>query len=157
FRRIDRPTKRVREIERPRIPMTYDRQALLDRIKTDALQFGEFTLASGQKSTYYIDCRKVTLSSVGAALIAAGMLEQLGEPPFEAVGGMTMGADPIVGAMLTLAGQQGRELRGFLVRKEPKSHGTTKLVEGPLYPGDRVVIVEDVATTGGSSLRAIEA
>src|SRR5262245_45718063 len=137
--------------------MQYDREALLERIKTDALQFGEFTLASGQKSTYYIDCRKVTLSSGGAAMIAAGILQELGDEPFEAVGGMSLGADPIVGAVLALAGLQGRELRGFLVRKEPKQHGTGKLVEGPLYSGDRVVIVEDVATSGGSALKAIEA
>lgn len=137
--------------------MTYDRQQLLELVKRDALRFGDFTLASGQKSSFYLDCRKVTLSSAGAALVGAGILAKLGELPFDAVGGLTLGADPIIGAVLALAGQQGRDLRGFIVRKEAKAHGTGNLIEGPVGAGDRVLIVEDTTTTGGSSFKAIEA
>ncbi len=135
----------------------YNKQALIEAVKRDALKFGDFTLASGAKSTYYIDCRNVTLEANGAALIGAGMLERIAEFEVDAVGGLTMGADPIVGAVLAHAGIHGTALRGFLVRKEAKDHGTGKLVEGPLRPGDRVAIVEDVATTGGSSLKAVDA
>lgn len=134
----------------------YDKQALIALIKETALQFGEFTLASGKKASYYLDCRRVTLDSRGAKLIGAGMLELLsgGLPPL--VGGMAIGADPITAAILTLAGVEGKPLRGVMVRKEPKQHGTGKYVEGPYAAGEEVVIVEDVVTTGGSSLLAIE-
>ncbi|MFO0959379.1 MAG: orotate phosphoribosyltransferase [Isosphaeraceae bacterium] len=130
--------------------------ALLQR---DALRTGQFTLASGRSSHYYVDGRKVTLGAEGAALIAVGILELLaGMPEVAAVGGLTMGADPIVGATLGLAPQSGRpDLRGFLVRKQAKGHGTGQLVEGPVKPGDTVVILDDVATTGGSSLQAMDA
>jgi orotate phosphoribosyltransferase len=137
----------------------YHRQRLIELLQRDALKKGAFTLASGRSSHYYVDGRKVTLSAEGAALIAAGMLEILaGEPKIDAVGGLTMGADPIVGATLALAPGAGlSHLRGFLVRKEAKGHGTGKLVEGPLEPGSHVAIVDDVATTGGSSLQAVDA
>lgn len=134
----------------------YDRQALIDLIKEKALEFGDFTLASGKKAKFYLDCRRVTLDSKGANLIAAGILERIGDAWPDAVGGMAVGADPITGAVITLAGQGPRPLRGFIVRKEAKAHGKGKDVEGPVKPGDRVVIVEDVVTTGGSSLLAIE-
>lgn len=130
---------------------------LTELIRRDALEFGDFVLASGQRSQFYIDCRKVTLSSAGAALIGKAILELLGDEEFDAVGGMTMGADPIIGAVLTAAGFQGRDLRGVIVRKEAKQHGTGKLIEGPLRPGDRTVVVEDVSTTGGSAIKAAEA
>ena len=136
--------------------MNYDRQALIDLIRAQALEFGDFTLASGQKASFYLDCRKVTLDSRGANLIGAGMLELLQDQFPDAVGGMAIGADPITGALITLAGQGDRPLRGFIVRKEAKGHGKGQAVEGPVHPGDRVVIVEDVITTGGSALRAIE-
>lgn len=139
----------------------YDRARLIDLLKRDALRTGTFTLASGRSSHFYVDGRKVTLSAEGAALIGAGVLDQLaGFPDVVAVGGLTMGADPIVGATLAVAGAGagGHEsLRGFLVRKEAKGHGTGKLVEGPLDSGTTVVIVDDVATTGGSSLQAVDA
>ena len=139
--------------------MTFDRNHLVHLLKRDALRTGEFTLASGRKSHYYVDGRKVTLSAEGAAAVAAGVLDAIaGRPEVEAVGGLTMGADPIVGATLALAGQGNRPgLRGFLVRKEAKGHGTGKLVEGPIEVGQTVAIVEDVATTGGSALKAVEA
>jgi orotate phosphoribosyltransferase len=137
----------------------YERERLIALLKRDALQTGTFTLASGRTSHYYVDGRKITLSAEGAALVAAGVLEQLiARPEIEAVGGLTMGADPIVGAALALAPAAGlSHLRGFLVRKEAKGHGTGKLIEGPLKPGATVAIVDDVATTGGSSLLAVQA
>lgn len=136
--------------------MAYDRQALIDLIRAQALEFGDFTLASGKKASFYLDCRKVTLDSRGANLIGAGMLEMMQDDFPDAVGGMAIGADPITGAIITLAGQQGRPLRGFIVRKEAKAHGKGQAVEGPVRVGDRVLIVEDVITTGGSALKAIE-
>lgn len=134
----------------------YDREALVALIREHALQFGDFTLASGKKASFYLDCRKVTLDSAGANLIAAGILELLGDNLPDAVGGMAIGADPITAAVITVAGMQGKPLKGFIVRKQAKGHGTGRAVEGPVNPGQRVVIVEDVVTTGGSSLRAIE-
>ncbi len=137
----------------------YDRGRLISLLKRDALRTGTFTLASGRTSHYYVDGRRVTLSSMGAALIGAGVLDHIANlPQVAAVGGLTMGADPIVGAVLAVAGAVGRtSLRGFLVRKEAKGHGTGQLVEGPLGPGETVVILDDVATTGGSSLQAVAA
>jgi orotate phosphoribosyltransferase len=134
----------------------FDRSRLVEVLRRDALRTGTFTLASGRTSHYYVDGRKVTLSAEGAALVGAGVLAALDEwPGVVAVGGLTMGADPIVGATLAVAGLHGRsDLRGFLVRKEAKGHGTGQLVEGPLEPGATVVIVEDVTTTGASALRA---
>lgn len=139
--------------------LAFDRERLIALLQRDALRLGTFTLASGRTSHYYVDGRKVTLSAEGAALIGAGVLDRLGGlPDVAAVGGLTLGADPIVGATLAVAGARGRsELKGFLVRKEAKAHGTGQLVEGPLEPGATVVIVDDVATTGGSSLQAVAA
>jgi orotate phosphoribosyltransferase len=134
----------------------YDRDALKDLIREKALRFGEFTLASGKKASYYLDCRQITLDAQGARLVGQGMLELLGEDRPDLVGGMAIGADPITAAILTLAGIQGLALRGVMVRKEPKGHGTGKLVEGPFREGESIAIVEDVVTTGGSSLLAIE-
>jgi orotate phosphoribosyltransferase len=134
----------------------FDKPTLVALIRDKALRFGDFTLASGQKSSYYLDGKQVTLDSHGAALAAQGILEALGQPLPAAVGGMSIGADPIVGALITLAGLRGLPLKGFLVRKEAKGHGTQKYIEGPVQPGDTAVIVEDVVTTGGSSLAAIE-
>jgi orotate phosphoribosyltransferase len=132
---------------------------LIELLQQNSLRLGSFTLASGRSSHYYVDGRNVTLSAEGARLIALGMLNLLGaHPEVSAVGGLTLGADPIVGATLALAPAHGRpELRGFLVRKQPKTHGMGNMVEGPIGPGSTVAIVDDVATTGGSSLQAIEA
>ncbi len=137
----------------------WDRGRLIALLRRDALRTGTFTLASGRTSHYYVDGRAVTLSSEGAALIGLGMLATLADlPEVVAVGGLTLGADPIVGATLAAAGASGRaDLRGFLVRKAAKEHGTGRLIEGPLEPGMTVAIVDDVATTGGSSLQAASA
>ncbi|MEM6472121.1 MAG: orotate phosphoribosyltransferase [Planctomycetota bacterium] len=138
--------------------MSYDKNQLIELLETEALQRGEFTLASGAKANYYLDCRKITLHPQGANLVAAGMLEIIeasGVP--SAVGGMAIGADPITASIVTLAGQRNLPLRGFMVRKEAKGHGTGKQVEGPVQPGDEVVIVEDVITSGGSAIKAVDA
>ncbi len=134
----------------------YDKLALMQLVRDKALKFGDFTLASGRRASYYLDGKQVTLDSAGARLIAEGILELLGEPLPQAVGGMAIGADPITAAVVTMAGVRGLPLKGFLVRKESKGHGTNRYVEGPVSAGDEVVIVEDVVTTGGSSLAAIE-
>lgn len=134
----------------------YDRHALHSLIRGKALKFGDFTLASGKKAKYYLDCRQITLDSQGARLIGAGMLDLLTDDMPDLVGGMAIGADPITAAILTTAGLRDVALRGVMVRKEPKQHGTGKLVEGPFREGESLVIVEDVVTTGGSSLLAIE-
>jgi orotate phosphoribosyltransferase len=134
----------------------YDRAQLIDLVREKALRFGRFTLASGKQANYYLDGKQITLDSAGCVLVAEGILELLGDPWPNAVGGMSIGADPITAAVVTMAGVRGRGLKGFMVRKEPKGHGTQKFVEGPVEPGQRVVIVEDVVTTGGSSLMAIE-
>jgi orotate phosphoribosyltransferase len=134
----------------------YDKAALMNLVRKLALQLGDFTLASGKKSKFYLDCRKVTLDSTGANLIADGLLELMGDQLPDAVGGMAIGADPITAAIITVAGRSGRALKGFIVRKEAKQHGTGRDVEGPVQAGDSAIIVEDVVTTGGSSLAAIE-
>jgi orotate phosphoribosyltransferase len=139
----------------------YDRAALIDLIRESALQFGDFTLASGKKAKFYLDCRKVTLDSRGALLIGHGMLDliekyNVNKYNVNVVGGMAIGADPITAAILTIAAIRGKRLRGMIVRKEAKAHGTGRDVEGPVGAGDRAIIVEDVVTTGGSALAAIE-
>jgi orotate phosphoribosyltransferase len=134
----------------------YDRDALQQLIRAKALKFGDFTLASGKKASFYLDCRQITLDAQGVRLVGEGMLEQLASDLPDLVGGMAIGADPITAAILTLAGVKGLPLRGVMVRKEAKQHGTGKLVEGPFQAGESLVIVEDVVTTGGSSLLAIE-
>lgn len=134
----------------------YDKEKLKTLVREKSLELGEFTLASGKKASYYLDCRKLTLSPDGANQVASGMLEMIKDDLPDAVGGMAIGADPITAAIITLAGQQGLPVNGFIVRKESKKHGKGNDVEGPVQPGQRVVIVEDVVTTGGSSLQAIE-
>jgi orotate phosphoribosyltransferase len=134
----------------------YDRESLKQLVRDKALKFGNFTLASGKKARYYLDCRQITLDSQGARLIGEGMLELLAGDMPDLVGGMAIGADPITAAILTLAGINNLPLRGVMVRKEPKQHGTGRTVEGPFQSGESVAIVEDVVTTGGSSLLAIE-
>ncbi|HVA47007.1 MAG TPA: orotate phosphoribosyltransferase [Pirellulales bacterium] len=134
----------------------YDKQALMTLVRDKALKFGDFTLASGKKASYYLDGKQVTLDAAGARLVGEGILDLLAGDLPAAVGGMSIGADPITAAVVTIAGVRGLPLAGFLVRKEAKGHGTQRFIEGPVQPGDRVAIVEDVVTTGGSSLLAIE-
>lgn len=135
----------------------YDQKYLIDLIKQHALQFGDFTLASGKKASFYLDCRKLTLHPLGANQIGAGMLSLLSDNMPNAIGGMAIGADPITAATITLAGQRQLDLLGFIVRKEAKQHGTGRQVEGPVQPGMTAVVVEDVVTSGGSALKAVDA
>jgi orotate phosphoribosyltransferase len=135
----------------------YDKQALIALVRQKALKFGQFTLASGKKATYYLDGKQVTLDPTGARLVAEGMLDRLMAGPLPAaVGGMSIGADPITAAVVTMSAVRGTPLLGFMVRKEAKGHGTNQYLEGPVTPGQTAVVVEDVVTTGGSSLKAIE-
>jgi orotate phosphoribosyltransferase len=135
----------------------YDKQALIALVREKALKLGNFTLVSGKKSTYYLDGKQVTLDPAGSLLVAEGMLDLLaaGTLP-EAVGGMSIGADPITSAIVTMSAVRGTPIVGFMVRKESKGHGTNQFIEGPVQPGQTCAIVEDVVTTGGSSLKAIE-
>lgn len=135
----------------------YDPAALKALIEKHALRFGQFQLASGKIGSYYLDCRQVTLHPQGANLIGAGLLKIMEGNLPDAVGGMAIGADPITGAIITLAGQRQLPIHGFIVRKEAKAHGMGRQVEGPVQPGMRAVIVEDVVTSGGSALQAVEA
>jgi orotate phosphoribosyltransferase len=139
----------------------YSKNRLIELIREHSLRFGEFRLASGKTASYYLDCRRVTLHPAGINQIASGMLDSIRElwkahMP-QAVGGMAIGADPITASIVTLAGQQGIDLLGFMVRKEPKQHGMGNLVEGPVTSGMRCVIVEDVVTSGSSALKAAQA
>lgn len=120
---------------------------------------GDFTLASGKKSKYYIDARLTTMSPEGLSVIGPLALSELRQSGWkvDAVGGLTLGADPISYAISFASANSDRPLRAFTVRKEAKGHGTGKMIEGPFRNGDRVAVIEDVITTGGSALRAIEA
>ncbi len=133
------------------------RQRLLELIKRDAVFRGKFVLSSGKESSYYIDLRLVTLSSEGSYLIAEVLFDLLKNEDFDAIGGLTMGADPICAAYSAISFLKGRPASAFIVRKEEKKHGKTKLIEGPLKKGTRVVIVDDVATSGGSLVKAADA
>ena len=134
----------------------YEKSALITLFRERALKFGNFTLASGKQATYYLDGKQITLNSRGLKLVSEGLWDLLSEFQFDAIGGMSIGADPIVAGLLTEAASRGREMDGFLVRKESKGHGTNKFIEGPLRPGQRVAVVEDVVTTGGSSIMAAD-
>jgi len=137
--------------------MGKNRERLKEILLEKAIKFGDFTLASGKKSTYYINGKMATLDSEGLNLTAEIFLDMLDNVECDAVGGPTLGADPIIGAMLALAHNRGRKLSGLIVRKETKDHGTGKLIEGPIEKGMKIAVVEDVTTTGGSAARAIDA
>ena len=136
-----------------------DRDQLVRILAARSARRGNFTLASGRQSTLYIDARLTTMTPDGQRLIGRLGLEVIAAAKWDAdaVGGLTLGADPIAYAICHSSADTAHPLRAFTVRKEPKTHGTGKQVEGPLVAGDRVVIVEDVITTGGSATRAVEA
>lgn len=140
------------------LKVNQERERLKTILKENSIILGKIKLSSGKESNYYIDARLTTLHPEGLYLVGKIFLDEiLRDPDIQAVGGPTMGADPIVGSIIILSHQANHSLRGFLVRKEEKQHGTGKLIEGNVEPGDRVAIVEDVATTGGSILKAIDA
>ena len=138
--------------------MTDAKQQLIEHISADAVFHGDFTLTSGKKATYYVDLRKVSLDHRVAPLIGQVMLDLIADVhDVQAVGGMTMGADPIAAAVLHQGAARGLAYDAFVVRKEPKDHGRGRQVEGPELEGKRVIVLEDTSTTGGSPLAAIEA
>jgi orotate phosphoribosyltransferase len=133
------------------------RNELMAHVLEHSLRTGNFTLASGKTSNYYINGKMTTLDSRGAYLIGRVFLAMIRDDVPDAVGGLTLGADPIVGSMIALAGIEDLDLKGFIVRKKSKDHGTKSLIEGPVKEGNKVVVIEDTVTTGGSALEAIEA
>lgn len=141
----------------PAVDLVRARERLRAILIERSLRFGDFTLASGARSHYYVDVRQTSLDGEGALLMAQILVPILREAGVEAVGGLTLGADPIIGAVIAVARSQGLPLAGFIVRKEAKGHGTAQRIEGPFRPGLKVAIVDDVITKGGSALDAFEA
>jgi len=133
------------------------REALLKEIQTKAVVRGEVTLSSGLKADWYLDLRRITLDGTAAPLVGSAMLELTRDLDFDAVGGLTMGADPVATAMLHASAARGRALDAFVVRKAAKAHGMQRRIEGPDVAGRRVLAVEDTSTTGGSPLEAVRA
>lgn len=133
------------------------RGELLQQIKDKAVVHGKVTLSSGLEADYYIDLRRITLDGTAAPLVGQVLLDLTEDLEFDAVGGLTMGADPVAAAMLHAAAARGRTVDAFVVRKAAKAHGLQKRVEGPDISGRRVLVVEDTSTTGGSPLTAVEA
>jgi orotate phosphoribosyltransferase len=139
--------------------MASAREQLLRLLAEKSFRLGEFTLSSGARSDYYIDCRATTLDAEGARLTGRAVLDEIvarGWKP-DAIGGLTLGADPIVISVAVLSAETQSPIHGFLVRKQEKQHGTGQRIEGFQKKGARVVIVDDVCTTGGSTVQAIEA
>ncbi|MDO4783877.1 MAG: orotate phosphoribosyltransferase [Propionibacteriaceae bacterium] len=137
--------------------MTDDRTALVEQIRALAIVHGRVRLASGKEADYYVDMRRVTLDGVASPLVGRVMRELVADWEFDAVGGLTLGADPVATAMLHAAAAAGQRLDAFVVRKESKSHGLQRRIEGTEVAGRRVLVVEDTSTTGGSALTAVEA
>jgi orotate phosphoribosyltransferase len=139
--------------------MENEREQLRKLLKEQSLMFGDFTLASGKKSNFYFDSKRTTLLPDGAWLTAREVLRVIRDHGIkaDAIGGLTLGADPIVCPVAALSHGEGPALRAFIVRKEAKEHGTGRKIEGNLAPKSRVIIVDDVVTTAGSALKAIEA
>lgn len=134
-----------------------DKQALLHLIKKEAYFREKIILSSGKESDYYIDARRVTLSGTGVTLCARLILDLVKNDQFDAIGGPTLGADPMVGAIGVLSLQAGKPVNTFIIRKAPKPHGKQQQVEGPLLKeGGRVILIDDVATTGKAFLESID-
>src|SRR4051794_15646275 len=134
-----------------------DREALREQVKDKAVVHGKVTLSSGKEADYYVDLRRITLDGQAAPLVGRVMLELTEDWQYDAVGGLTLGADPIAISMLHAAAAAGRELDAFVVRKAEKAHGLQRRIEGPDVAGRRVLAVEDTSTTGGSVLTAVSA
>jgi orotate phosphoribosyltransferase len=134
-----------------------DRAALLTQVTRKAVVPGRVTLSSGKQADYYVDLRRVTLDAQAAPLVGRVMLELTDDWAYDAVGGLTLGADPVAVAMMHAASAAGRDLDAFVVRKEEKTHGLQRRIEGPEVAGRQVLAVEDTSTTGGSVLTAVEA
>ena len=133
------------------------REELKAEILNKAVVHGKVILSSGKEADFYVDLRRVTLDATAAPLVGEVMLELTKDLNYEAVGGLTLGADPVATAMLHAAAKKGRKLNAFVVRKAEKAHGLQRRIEGPDVKGKRVLAVEDTSTTGGSVLTAVEA
>jgi len=133
------------------------RDKLKEEILSKAVVHGKVILSSGKEADYYVDLRRVTLDSVAAPLVGEVMLDLTKDLDFDAVGGLTLGADPVATAMMHVAASKGRNLDSFVVRKAEKAHGLQRRIEGPDVKGRRVLAVEDTSTTGGSVMTAVEA
>ncbi|MDF5757482.1 orotate phosphoribosyltransferase [Spongiactinospora sp. TRM90649] len=134
-----------------------DREELLAEIKAKGVVHGKVVLSSGREADFYVDLRRVTLDGTAAPLVGRVLLDETADLGYDAVGGLTLGADPVATAMLHAAAARGQRLDAFVVRKEGKAHGLQRRVEGPDIAGRRVLAVEDTSTTGGSVLTAVEA
>ena len=132
-------------------------EKLKEEILKKAVVYGKVILSSGKEADYYVDLRRVTLDSIAAPLVGEVMLELTKDLDFEAVGGLTLGADPVATAMMHVAAKKGRKIDAFVVRKAEKAHGLQRRIEGPDVKGKKVLAVEDTSTTGGSVLTAVEA
>jgi orotate phosphoribosyltransferase len=143
------------DLTRPSIQSA--REQLLQLIRELAVVRGRVTLSSGRESDYYVDLRRVSLHGVAAPLIGQVLLDLVADWPVEAVGGLTLGADPVAAAMLHAAAAHGDRLDSFVVRKAGKAHGLQRRIEGPDVAGRRVLAVDDTSTTGGSVLTAVQA
>ena len=137
--------------------MSDDRAELLAAIKAKAVVRGDFVLSSGQRADFYVDLRRVLLDGRLAPLAGRVMLDLTADLAYDAVGGLTMGADPVATAMMHAAAARGAPVDAFVVRKTEKEHGTQRRIEGPHVAGRRVLAVEDTSTTGASPLTAVEA
>ena len=133
------------------------REQLKNEIVKKAVVHGKVILSSGIEADYYVDLRRVTLDHVAAPLVGEVMLELTKDLDYEAVGGLTLGADPVATAMMHVAARNGKNIDSFVVRKAEKAHGLQRRIEGPDVKGKRVLAVEDTSTTGGSVLTAVEA
>lgn len=134
-----------------------DKKKLFGIIKSDGFFTGEFTLSSGKKSNYYLDCRRATLTGEGAYYTARIFLDMVKDDPFDAIGGPTLGADPMIGAVGAVSVENGSPVKMFIIRKEPKGHGRGQMIEGPnLTEGARVVVIDDVATTGKAFIHSLD-
>ena len=132
------------------------REELLEQIKQKAVVRGKVILSSGKEADFYVDLRRVTLDAVAAPLVGEVMLDVTKDLDYEAVGGLTLGADPVATAMMHVAAQKGRKIDAFVVRKAEKAHGLQRRIEGPDVKGKKVLVLEDTSTTGESILKALE-
>ena len=139
------------------IELGKERRELLELLARDAYVRGKVILSSGKESDYYVDARRVTLTAKGAYLCARLILDQVKDDPYDAIGGPTLGADPMLGAIGVVSLQAGRPVNTFIIRKAPKAHGKQQQVEGPeLRKGGRVILIDDVATTGKAFLESLD-
>lgn len=139
------------------MPTAPDTARLIEHIRTLAIVHGRVVLSSGQESDHYVDMRRVTLDGAAAPVLGRVMRELVADLDFDAVGGLTLGADPVATAMLHAAAAAGERLDAFVVRKAAKAHGMQRRIEGTDVAGRRVLVVEDTSTTGGSALTAVDA